>query len=235
MNFKVFKYNGKYLEDIAVVGFPTALGQITMSAAIYILNIFASKAGGDAGVATFTSAWRMINLGTLTITGISSAVTPVTGAAYGAKDIRKIENTLNYSIKFGEAVGLTVMSLMFLFSKQLAFLFAYTEASSVLLDNISKALKTLCLFLPGTPLGMLTSGMFQGIGQGFKSLITTILRTIVFQVFWTWLFVGVLNVGLSGVWWGIVVGNASASVITYTWGQLTIKGLYKAFPNPKSN
>ena len=235
VNFKVFKYNGKYLEDIAVVGFPTALGQITMSAAIYILNIFASKAGGDAGVATFTSAWRMINLGTLTITGISSAVTPVTGAAYGAKDIRKIENTLNYSIKFGEAVGLTVMSLMFLFSKQLAFLFAYTEASSVLLDNISKALKTLCLFLPGTPLGMLTSGMFQGIGQGFKSLITTILRTIVFQVFWTWLFVGVLNVGLSGVWWGIVVGNASASVITYTWGQLTIKGLYKAFPNPKSN
>ena len=37
----------------------------------------------------------MINLGTLTITGISSAVTPVTGAAYGARDIRKIENTLN--------------------------------------------------------------------------------------------------------------------------------------------
>jgi len=235
VSFKTFKYNGKYLKDIAVVGFPTALGQITMSAAIYILNIFASRAGGDIGVATFTSAWRMINLGTLTITGISSAVTPVTGAAYGARDIRKVENALNYSLKFGEMVGLTVMTLMFLFSKQLAFLFAYTEASSVLLDNVSKALRILCLFLPGTPLGMLTSGMFQGIGQGFKSLITTILRTIVFQVFWTWLFVGVLDVGLSGVWWGIVVGNASASVITYTWGQFTIKGLYRSLSSPASN
>ncbi|HCI30011.1 MAG TPA: MATE family efflux transporter [Fervidobacterium sp.] len=235
VSFKTFKYNGKYLKDIAVVGFPTALGQITMSTAIYILNIFASRAGGDIGVATFTSAWRMINLGTLTITGISSAVTPVTGAAYGARDIRKVENALNYSLKFGEMVGLTVMTLMFLFSKQLAFLFAYTEASSVLLDNVSKALKTLCLFLPGTPLGMLTSGMFQGIGQGFKSLITTILRTIVFQVFWTWLLVNVFNVGLSGVWWGIVIGNATASMITYTWGRFTIKGLYRSLSSPASN
>jgi len=235
VSFKTFKYNGKYLKDIAVVGFPTALGQITMSAAIYILNIFASRAGGDIGVATFTSAWRMINLGTLTITGISSAVTPVTGAAYGARDIRKVENALNYSLKFGEMVGLTVMTLMFLFSKQLAFLFAYTEASSVLLDNVSKALRILCLFLPGTPLGMLTSGMFQGIGQGFKSLITTILRTIVFQVFWTWLLVNVFNVGLSGVWWGIVIGNATASMITYTWGRFTIKGLYRSLSSPASN
>ena len=55
VNFKVFKYNGKYLEDIAVVGFQPRWSDNDVCS-IYILNIFASKAGGDAGVATFTSA-----------------------------------------------------------------------------------------------------------------------------------------------------------------------------------
>ncbi|MGB9796623.1 MATE family efflux transporter [Fervidobacterium gondwanense] len=214
-----------YLKDILIVGFPTALAQVTMSIAIYFLNMFALKSAGDTGVATFTGAWRIINLGTLTIIGISSAVTPVTGAAYGARDFNKLENSLKYAIKFAELFSIPIMLGIFIFSKQLAFLFAYAKASGELLDNISSALKILCLFLPGTPLGMLTSGMFQGIGHGFKSLFATIIRTIIFQLFWTWLFVDIIKIGLSGVWWGIVVGNASASLVTYTWGQWTIRKL----------
>lgn len=81
VTFKDFSLDRKILYDISIVGFPTALAQITMSVAIYFLNFFASKAAGDLGVATFTGAWRIINLGTLTIIGVSSAVTTVTGAA----------------------------------------------------------------------------------------------------------------------------------------------------------
>lgn len=226
VNFRKFALNSQNFVDISVVGFPTALAQITMSIAVYFLNFFAVKSGGDAGVATFTGAWRIINLGTLTIIGISSAVTTVTGAAYGAKDIRKLENALNYAIKFAEFFAIAIMAGMFVFSKPLAMLFAYSKASSALLDEISSALKLLCLFLPGTPFGMLTSGMFQGIGHGYKSLATTILRTVVFQLFWTWVFVDIFQIGLTGVWLGIVVGNATASIITYIWGRLTIKKLY---------
>ncbi|MGC8821171.1 MAG: MATE family efflux transporter [Fervidobacterium sp.] len=225
VNFKEFKYNGNYLKDMSIVGFPTALAQIIMSVAIYVLNMFAAKSGGNTGVATFTGAWRIINLGTLTIIGISSAVTPVTGAAYGARDIGKLESALNYAIKFAEFFSLFIMAIIFIFSRQLSFLFAYSQSSQDLLDNISKALRILCLFLPGTPLGMLTSGMFQGIGHGFKSLISTILRTIIFQLFWAWFFVDVLKIGLYGVWLGIVIGNASASILTYVWGKWTIKKL----------
>ncbi|AMW32136.1 putative efflux protein, MATE family [Fervidobacterium changbaicum] len=226
VGFRKFVLTKSIILDIFTVGFPTALAQITMSVAIYFLNFFASKAGGDMGVATFTGAWRIINLGTLTIIGISSAVTTVTGAAYGARDIKKLESALNYAIKFAEYFAIAIMVGIFFFSKPLAMMFAYSKASAQLLDNISQALKILCLFLPGTPFGMLTSGMFQGIGHGYKSLVTTILRTVIFQLFWTWLFVDVFKIGLAGVWLGIVVGNATASIITYTWGKITIKKLY---------
>jgi Na+-driven multidrug efflux pump len=165
----------------------------------------------------------------LTIIGVSSAVTTVTGAAYGAKDIKKLEGALNYAIKFAEYFAIGTMLVIFFFSKPLALMFSYSKSSSLLLENVSQALKILCMFLPGTPFGMLTSGMFQGIGHGYKSLVTTILRTIIFQVFWTWIFVDGFRMGLTGVWLGIVIGNTTASIITYTWGRLTIKKLYLAY------
>ncbi|MFN3691581.1 MAG: MATE family efflux transporter [Fervidobacterium sp.] len=225
--FENFNFKFDHIKDISYVGFPTALAQIVMSVAIYILNIFSAKTAGNFGVATFTGAWRIINLGTLTIIGISSAVTPVTGAAFGAKDSERLEKAYQFSLLFGEMVSVVVMVLILLFSRPLSYLFAYSKDSKDLLESISQALKILCLFFPGTPLGMLTSGMFQGIGHGFKSLITTILRTIIFQIFWTWLFVDILSFGLNGVWWGIVIGNLSASLITYTWGKMTIEKLKK--------
>ncbi|WP_257617376.1 hypothetical protein [Thermosipho melanesiensis] len=40
-----------------------------MSVAIFILNIFAVKAGGDLGIAIFTSSWRIINFVTITLSG----------------------------------------------------------------------------------------------------------------------------------------------------------------------
>jgi putative MATE family efflux protein len=229
VTFKGFSLDREILYDISIVGFPTALAQIMMSVAIYFLNFFAAKAAGDLGLASFTGAWRIINLGTLTIIGVSSAVTTVTGAAYGAKDIKKLEGALNYAIKFAEYFAIGAMLVIFFFSKPLALIFSYSKSSSLLLENVSQALKILCIFLPGTPFGMLTSGMFQGIGHGYKSLVATILRTIIFQVFWTWIFVDGFRMSLTGVWLGIVIGNTTAFIIIYTWGRLTIKKLYLAY------
>lgn len=75
----------KIVGDILRVGIPTSFGQIIMSTSNFILNRFIIAAGGDIGVAIFTSAWRIINFGTIPLMGIANAVTSVTGAAYGEK------------------------------------------------------------------------------------------------------------------------------------------------------
>jgi Na+-driven multidrug efflux pump len=65
---------------------------------------------------------------------------------------------------------------------------------------------------------MFTSAMFQGIGHGFKSLVVSILRTIVMHVLFSYLFVFVFGLGLNGVWLGILTGNIVAEAITFLWG-----------------
>ena len=86
-------------------------------------------------------------------------------------------------------------------------------------------LHTMSYFLPFVPLGMCTSGMFQGIGKGSYALITTLIRTPIFAVPLAYLIgVGWLN-SLLGICIGIVLANSVGSLVTITWARITIRRL----------
>ncbi|KAF2956618.1 MATE family efflux transporter [Marinitoga sp. 38H-ov] len=227
ITFKDYKYDSKILKNILKVGIPASLAQVSMSIAIFVLNVFAVKAGGDIGVAVFTSGWRIINFGTVPLIGIATAVTTVTGAAYGQKNGEKLSTAHLYAIKFGLTISFFVMFSIFIFAPQIAKIFTYSKDGYVIYDDLVTALKVMSLFLPGVPFGMFTSSMFQGIGHGIKSLIVSINRTIIMQILFSWLYIFIFNIGLPGVWWGIVTGNAVSAVITFIWGRMTIKKLRK--------
>ena len=229
LKFRGFRYDSKILLDILKVGIPASLSQISMSIAVFVLNVFIVKAGGDTGVAIFTSSWRIINFGTVPLVGIAMAVTSVTGAAYGERNGRRLEEAHLFAIKFGFFIGLSVMLVIVLFAPQIALAFTYSKAASAIFEDLVRTLRIMSLFLPGVPFGMFTSSMFQGIGQGGKSLVVSVMRTVVMQVFFSWLFTFILKVGLEGVWWGVVTGNATSSFIAFTWGRLTVNKLKENF------
>ncbi|AEH50567.1 MATE family efflux transporter [Pseudothermotoga thermarum] len=229
ISFRNFKYNGKIVGEILRIGIPSSLAQLTMSIVNFVLNVFVVKVAGDFGMAVFTAAWRLIDFARIPLIGIASAVTSVVGAAYGAKDGQKLNEAHLFSIKFGELIGVGVLVLIVLFAPQLALLFTYTKEGSLIFNDLVLSMRVLSLFLPGIPFGMFTSSVFQGVGQAGKSLVVTILRTVVMQVIFCWLFAFALDLGLVGVWFGIVCGNAIGSAITFVWGRNVVKNLMKAF------
>ena len=89
VNFKRFRLPAEVLRDILKVGIPASLAQISMFVATFVLNAFAVKAGGDEGVAVFSSAWRIVSFGTVPMQGIAMAVTSVVGTAYGERNVKK--------------------------------------------------------------------------------------------------------------------------------------------------
>jgi len=222
-------WNWEILKRILKIGIPASLAQAMMSIAIYILNVFAVKAGGDYGVAVFTSAWRVVNFGTVPLIGMAMAVTSVTGAAFGERNGEKLETAHLYAVKLGFFIGLVVMLAILVFAPFIAKAFTYSQEGERIYSELVRALRVLSLFLPGVPFGMFTSSMFQGVGQGLKSLAVTIMRTVIMQVLFSWLFVFVLKAGLMGVWWGIVLGNATSAFITFNWGRFTVKHLKRDF------
>lgn len=227
ISFKRLKGIKSIVFEILRVGIPASFAQIIMSVSVFVLNTFNVKAGGDLGVAVFTSTWRIINFGTIPMMGIAAAVTSVSGAAFGEKNAQKLRSAYLFAVRFGLLVGLCVNAVVFFFAPQIALVFTYTESARVIYADLVRALKILSFFIPTVPFGMFTSAMFQGIGQGLKSLAVSILRTIVLHVFFSWLFVFILEMGLNGVWLGILMGNIVAEAITFMWGLAVSNRLKK--------
>ncbi len=224
-HFNFLKFNGKIIKEILRVGVPASLAQMSMAAAIFILNAFIVKTDGTDGVAVFTSAWRIIMIGLVPLIGISIGVTAVTGAAFGAGKPDKLATGYFYGIKMGFLIEALIVFLIFIFASQLTYLFTYSKDTAHISGSLIKTLRQLVWFLPMVPLGMLTSSMFQGIGKGENSLIITIMRTLVFQVLFSWYLGIYLNYGLPGICWGVVSGNITASLIAVSWGQVIMNKL----------
>ena len=230
ISFRSFRFNYSIVKEILRVGIPSSIAQLSMSVTMFILNIIVVKVSGTDGIAVFTSAWRIMMVGIVPLLGVAIAVTAVTGAAFGARDITKLNAGYIYGIKFGFTIELIIVVLVMIFAPQLAFLFTYSKGAVHIAGDLVTAMRCLAWFLITTPFGMLTSAMFQGIGLGERSMAVTLLRTIIMQVFFSYLFGIILHNGIVGIWWGIVSGNVTASVISFTWGYLTIR-LLKKQPN----
>jgi Na+-driven multidrug efflux pump len=82
-----------------------------------------------------------------------------------------------------------------------------------------------CIFYPGAAFGIASSAMFQGTGKGNYALVATLLRTIVLTIAFALIFVLVFNTGLVGIWWAIVIGNLTGSVVSFLWGNYYIRNL----------
>lgn len=229
MSLKDFRPDRKIAKEIFRVGVPASLAQLSMSIAMFGLNWIILGVGGDEGIAIFTSGWRITMIGTIPLLGMAIGVTAVTGAAYGARDMEKLEAAYLYGIKIGVGIEIVVAVSTAIFAPQIAYLFTYSEDSASLYSELVNFLRWMVLFYITTPLGMLTSSMFNGIGKGERALTVTVLRTIVLQIAMAYLFAMVLDFGLTGVWMGIVTGNVTAALISFTWGRSTVSHLKKSF------
>jgi Na+-driven multidrug efflux pump len=71
----------------------------------------------------------------------------------------------------------------------------------------------------------MSSSLFQGTGKGVNALIATLLRTVLFTPPLAYLLAIHLELGLSGVWWGLVMANVCGAVISFTWVTIFIRRL----------
>lgn len=221
-----FRFRKEIIKDIFRVGIPSSIAQLSMAFSMVFLNIIIIAVGGTDGVAVFTSGWRIVMVGIIPLVGLATGTTAVVGASYGAGDREKLNTAYLYSVKIGMLVELLVAATVFLFAPQLSLIFAYSEGASRIFGDLIEFLRISAVFYPFVPLGMLTGALFQGIGRGTRSLAVTILRTFVLLLPAVY-FMGItLGMGLTGVWLGIVIGNSAATLVSFCWGRLTVRGLF---------
>ena len=227
LRLRGFRFDGKILHDILRVGIPSSIIQVSMSISMVLINyiIVLISHGSTDGVAVYSTGWRVATIGTLPLNGISTAVVAVCGAAFGEGSFEKISISHMHAIKIGLTIEGVVTAITFIFAPQIAAVFTYSEGAARIAGDLTLFLRIACIFWPFVSFGMLSSALFQGVGKGINSLIATVLRSLVLTLLFVSLFAFVLDHGLIGVWWGIVLANIMGSVIVFGWARFYVNKL----------
>ena len=228
-NFKKFRFKKETLSDIFKVGFPASVQQLSMSIMMIMMNyiIVTIALAGDAGVAVFSTGWRIVSIAILPLLGLATAVTAVTGAAYGAKEFKKLNIGFIYSLKFGLIIEFILAAFIFLIAPFITIMFTTGQGSEEIAPNLEMFIKISVFFYPGATFGIIASATFQGTGKGTHALIATILRTVILIPVMAIVFCCYLSLGLNGIWWGLVVANLTGSVISFSWAKIYVNKLLK--------
>lgn len=230
LNFKLNHFNFKkdIIRDIFRVGLPASVQQLSMSFTMLILNFIILNIilAGDAGISIYRIGWAIVSIAILPLLGLATAVITVTGAAFGARDLKKLNIAFLFSVKFGLIIEILIAIMLYILTPLITLIFTTGEGLPALRPDIELFVKISCLFYPGAAFGIASSSMFQGTGKGLYALIATLLRTIILTPICAIIFCCGFSLGLNGVWWGLVVANLIGSIVSFTWAKLYIKGLF---------
>ncbi len=177
---------------------------------------------GVDGVAVYTGGWRFVAIVMMIPIAIGTSAIAITGANLGARKYENINEAHNYAIKIGTLIMIIVSIAIFALAPYISYLFAYTPGSESLLAQMTEFLRITCLFYLFFPLGVISTSVFQGLGKGLYSLAIAFIRALILQIVFGYIFAITLNLGQTGVWIGIVFGNAIGGLVAYTWSKFYI-------------
>ncbi|MBR3156375.1 MAG: MATE family efflux transporter [Methanobrevibacter sp.] len=227
LSWKNFNYQSYIMLDTLQVAIPSTLENIVFSALAIIINSMLVMADGTTAVAVYTASMRIVQLAMIPLIGIGTAVLTVAGVAYGAHNYKNLQTAHSYSIKLGFAVSIALGIVIYIFSPQIASMFAYTSASSTLAPEIARAISVLTLFVLAIPHGIMSSMMFQGVGKGVYSLLITLLRSLILESVFAYIFCFIFGWGVVGIYAGVIMGCFVGGTVGYIWSKLFIREFKK--------
>ena len=208
-----FKYDPGIIFDILKVAVPSIIEMIFITFITAVLHFIILAVSTTDSVAVFENGWRMITLATEPMMAISTALISVVAANFGAKNYNNIKIAYIYSIKLSTIIGLIALVIFLIFASQIAYLFSYGENSIRLLKPTVTFFYIFAWFFIVFPGGIISTYVFQGLGKGTHSLIFTIIRDAICGTFFPILFGIIFDLGINGVWFGIMIGYTIGGLI----------------------
>ncbi|NLX48910.1 MAG: MATE family efflux transporter [Methanospirillum sp.] len=227
LGWEDFHPDRRLIGDMLHVGLPASLEFGLMSALSITVNWMLVATAGTDAVASYTAGWRVVMFAIIPVAAIGTSVVSVAGASYGARRYDKLRTAHQFGVGLGMGIGIALSAVVYVFAHQIAWIFAYSPQSAHLAPIIAAFLATMCFFFPFVAPGMISSSVFQGTGKGFYSLVMSLIRSLVFCAFFAYVFAFVLDMGESGVWWGIVTGNTLGGIVGFLWARFYVMRLIR--------
>lgn len=149
--------------EILKIGIPTLTFQLLTSLSIALINR-ASSTYGDAVIAGMGAVTRVTSMGTLVVFGFLKGFQPIAGFSYGAKNFKRLRESIKISILWSTIFCVVVGLLMVVFSTQIISQFANGNGEMISVGQKSLVANGLSFFLFG--FYTVYSSLFLALGKG---------------------------------------------------------------------
>ena len=205
--------------DILRQGIPAALNSATIALGVFVINYFVVLYGGEATIAAYGVALRVEQLILLPTIGLNIAALSIVGQNFGAESFDRIVETRKLTQKYGIVIMAIGAAIVLLFAPSLISVF---DSSPDVVQAGAEYLRIATLVFVAYIYLNIGVSVLQGIKKPNFAVYIGLFRQILpIALFY---FLGtVLQMGIYGVWWGIVIINWLAVAITiwYTSNQLS--------------
>lgn len=220
-----FRPEWHVIKRIYSVALPTILMQSIGSVLTYCMNQiligFTSTAAAVLG-----AYFKLQSFCFMPIFGMNNAIIPIIAYNYGARSKSRILQTIKLSIIYATAIMLIGMIVFLLIPDKLLALF---DASEQMLEIGCYALRVLALPFCFAGFCIISSSVFQALGNGMYSLIVSLGRQLVILLPAAYIFSKVG--GLNAVWWAYPVAEIMSVFLCIIMHKKTNKNILSKLPN----
>lgn len=208
ISVKNFKPNAGIIKNIYAVGFPSIVMQIIGSFLTYFINKLLITFTPTA-VSVYGVYFKLQSFIFLPVFGLNNGMVPIIAYNYGAKNKKRITDTIKLSIIMAVSVMLLGLIVFQTIPDKLLSLF---NASDEMLRIGVPALRIISLCFVFAGFGIVCSSVFQALGNGVLSLITSITRQLVFILPLAYILGHYF--GLNAVWYSIPLAEISSLILS---------------------
>lgn len=206
ISFKHFKPTKEIYYEISKIGIPTFVTQVLMSVAIGVFNTRAANFGGDNLLAAAGIVVRVYMLPMYILFGIGQGFQPVAGYNFGAKNKKRVVDTIKYGGILSLGVAILCAMGLFIFAKDILSIF---KASEEVLHYAVRGLRIYSVSIVFLAANNTISAMYQAIGRAREAFWLAISRQGIFFM----IAIYVMPMLLGEI--GVMTAQITADVLTF--------------------
>jgi putative MATE family efflux protein len=204
-----FKLHLSVVSRIFEMGMSSFLINLCASIVVVILNYSLKKYGGDLAIGAYGIINSILGLVVMIIFGFNMGMQPIVGYNYGAKNYKRVLQTLRYALIIG--TGISVLG--FLLGEIFPWYMARAFTNNDTLINITvEGMRIIMILYPLIGSQIVSSSFFQAIGKPWVSIFLSISRQVLFLI--PALYIFPYLYGLQGVWIALPVADFFAFILT---------------------
>lgn len=217
IDMRHFRPDKKIIASIYEVGIPSIVMQAIGSVMTFGMNKILIQFTSTA-TAVFGVYFKLNSFIFMPVFGLNNGMVPIVAYNYGARNKKRITQTIHLSIISAVVIMLCGLALFMIFPENLLRMF---NASDAMLEIGVPALRIICLSFIFAGFCIVVGSVFQALGNGIYSLIVSAARQLL-VILPVAAFLAKVG-GLSAVWWAIPI----AEIASVTFSSYFYRKIYK--------